>query len=306
LNPASIYYRLLPSKAKTKTISTFQHKKRSVMQSFEMNSFQVIEINNSAVAAMREGKAKESLELLCEAIANLKDHFVQSRLHLSFPSSGGTPLPHLQRELPRVVSDSSFETQSDLSSFASSSSLYLDADEVDDLYAMEIDAKQNQPSLLSVPVHAMTPSHFSTKEDDALILLYNRAIVISPSEQDKELLTGVVLYNMALVNHCRAIERCSSRILTAALNIYEMAAASMQDSMHESGIGDLLKLAVYNNMAQIHSIRFSFEDMFECLNKTRTFLATPTDESLVDDDDNNFFFMNTMLQIEELTLAPAA
>jgi hypothetical protein len=272
-----------------------------------MNSFQVIQINNSAVAAMREGKAKESIELLREAIANLKDHFVLSRSHLSFPSpSRDTSLPQRQRELPRVVSDSSFETQSDLSSFSSSSSLYFDDDEVGDFHVMELDAKQNQPSLLSVPVHAMTPSHFSTKEDAALVLLYNRAISISPSEQDKELLTGVVLYNMALVNHCRAIERCSSKLLSAALNIYEMAATSMQDSMDQSGTGDLLKMAVYNNMAQIHSVRFSTEDMFECLNMTRTFLATATNESLVDDDDSNFFFTNTMLQIEELTLAPAA
>jgi hypothetical protein len=267
-----------------------------------MNSFQVIKINNSAVAAMQQGRAKESIELLGEAIANLKDRFVLERSPLSFPSSRETPLPHRRRELPRArsVSDSSIETQSDRSSSSSSSSssLYLDDDdEVDDFCAMEIDAKQDQPSLVSVPIHAK-------KEGDALILLYNRAIVVFPSEQDKDLLAGVALYNMALVNHCRAIERGASSLLTIALKIYEMAAAIMKDSKDQSGIGDLLELAVYNNMAQIHSIRFSTEDMLECLNKTRTSLAAATDESLVDDYD--FFFINTMLQIEELTVAPAA
>jgi hypothetical protein len=266
-----------------------------------MNSFQVIKINNSAVAAMQQGRAKESIELLGEAIANLKDHFYINISPLSFPSSRETPLPHRRRELPRArsVSDSSIETQSDLSSSSSSSSssLYLDDDELDDFCAMEIDAKQDQPSLVSVPIHAK-------KEDDALILLYNRAIVVFPSEQDKDLLAGVALYNMALVNHCRAIERGASSLLTIALKIYEMAAAIVKDSKDQSGIGDLLELAVYNNMAQIHSIRFSTEDMLECLNKTRTSLAAATDESLVDDYD--FFFINTMLQIEELTVAPAA
>jgi hypothetical protein len=260
-----------------------------------MISFHVIKLNNSAVAAMQQGRARESVELLREAIANLKNHFVLSRSPLSFPSSGGTPLPHRR---PRLVSDASIEPHSDLTN-----------DEEDDCFsAMEIDDKQNQPSLLSVPVHAMTSSHFSTKEDDALVLFYNRAIIISPSEQDKELLTGVVLYNMALVNHCRAIKRNTSRLLTAALNIYEMAAASMQNSKDQSGTGDLLQMAIYNNLAQIHSIRFSTEDMFECLSNTRTFLAATTDEreNLVDDDDSNFFFMNTMLKSEELTLAPAA
>jgi hypothetical protein len=268
-----------------------------------MNSFQVIEINNSAVAAMQEGRAKESIELLCETIANLKEHFLLSRSPLSLPSSRGTRLPHRRRELPHVVSDSSVETESDLS--ASSSSLHFNNEEDDYFSAMEIDATQRQPSLLGVPVHAEISSHFSRKEDDALVLFYNRAIIISPSEQDKELLAGVVLYNMALVNHCRAIERNTSSLLTVALNIYEMAAAIMTDSKDQGGIGDLLQMAIYNNMAQIHSIRFSTENMFECLDETRTFLAAATVESL-SDEDYNFFSTNTMLRIKELTLAPAA
>jgi hypothetical protein len=202
-----------------------------------------------------------------------------------------------------MVSDSSIETQSDISS--SSSSLSFNDEEDDYFSAMEIDAKQDQPSLLSVPVHAKTSSQFSTKEDDALVLLYNRAILVFPDEQDKELLTGVALYNMALVNHCRAIERGTSSLLTVALNIYEMAAAIMKDAKIQSGTGDLLQLALYNNMAQIHSISFATEEMFTCLDKTRTFLAAATDESLLDYD-YDFFFTNTMLQIEELILAPAA
>jgi hypothetical protein len=284
------------------------HKKGSVMQD-KMNSFQAIRMNNSAVAALQEGRAKESIELLREAITNLKDHFILSRSPLSFPSSGGTPLSQRRRELPRAVSDvsnvSSIETQSDLSSSLSSSSLHFNDEEDDCLSATEIDAQENQASLLSVPVHAKISSHFSAKEDDALVLLYDRAIIVLPSDQDKELLTGVALYNMALVNHCRAIERGTSSLLTVALKIYRMAAAIMKESQDQNGTGDLLQLAVYNNMAQIYSTRFATEDMFECLDVTRTFLATATDESLFDHD-YNFFFMNTMLQIEELILAPAA
>jgi hypothetical protein len=265
-----------------------------------MNSFQVIEINNSAVAAMQQGRAKESIELLREAIANLKNHFLINKSSpLSFPSYRGTPLPHR----PRAVSDSSIETPPDLSS--SSSSLSFNDEEDDYFSAMEIDAKQDQPSLRSVPVYAKTPSHFSTKEDDAVFLLYSRAIIVFPDEQDKELLTGVALYNMALANHCRAIERGTSNLLTVALKIYEMAADIIKDSKIQCGTGDLLQLALFNNMAQIHCISFSTEEMFTCLGKTRAILAAATDESLLDDD-YNFFFMNTMLQIEELTLAPAA
>jgi tetratricopeptide (TPR) repeat protein len=269
-----------------------------------MNSFQVIEINNSAVAAMQQGNAKKSIELFRKAIANLKDHYLPNRLPLSFfPSSRGTPLPPQRRELPRLVSDSSIETQSDLSS--SSSSLFFNAEDDDYLSAMNIDAKQDQPSLLSVPIYAKTSSYFSSKEDDAVIRLYDRAIIVCPDEQDKELLTGVALYNMALVNHCRAIERGTSDLITVALKIYEMAAAIMNDSKIQSGAADLLQLALYNNMAQIHSICFATREMFTCLDKTRTFLSAATDESL-HYDDYDFFFRNTVIQIEELTLAPAA
>ena len=268
-----------------------------------MNSFQVIEINNSAVAAMQQGRAKESIDLLREAIANLKNHFLINISPLSFPSYRGTTLPHLRRELPRAVSDSSIEPQSDLSS--SSSSLSLNNEEDDYFSAMEIDAKQDQPSLRSVPVYAKTPSHFSTKEDDAVFLLYSRAIIVFPDELDKELLTGVALYNMALANHCRAIERGISNLLTVALKIYEMAAAIIEDSKSQSGTGYLLQLAVFNNMAQIHSIRFATEEMFECLDKTKTFLAAAANERLLDDD-YDIFFMNNIIQKEELILAPAA
>jgi hypothetical protein len=271
-----------------------------------MNTFQVIEINNSAVAAMQQGRAKESIELLRGAIANLKNHYLIKRSSpLSFPPSRGIPLPHHRWELPRAVSDSSIETQSDLSS--SSSSLSFNDEEDDYFSTMEIDAKQEDqpPSLRSVPVYANTSSHISTKEDDAVVLLYNRAIIVFPDEQDKELLTGVALYNMALANHCRAIQRGTSNLLTVALKIYEMAADIIKDSEIQSGTGDLLQLALFNNMAQIHSISFSTEEMFTCLGKTRAILAASTDESLLYDD-YSFFFMNTMLQIEELTLAPAA
>jgi hypothetical protein len=268
-----------------------------------MSYLQVIETNNSAVAAMQEGRAKESIELLREAIANLKDHFLLNRSPLSFPpSSCGTPLPHRRRELPCVGSDSSVSGLSSLSSF--SPSIYPN-DKVDDyLSAMKVDAKQDQP-LLSVPVRTNTSSHFLTKEDDALVLLYNRAIIVQPDTQGRELLTGVALYNMALVNHCRAIERGTSRLLTVALKIYEMAAAIIQDSKSQSGTGALLQLAVYNNMAQIHSIGFATEEMFECLDKTKHFLAAATDEILLNDD-YNIFFANTIIQIEALTVAPAA
>jgi hypothetical protein len=268
-----------------------------------MNYLQVIETNNSAVVAMQQGRAKESIDLLREAIANLKDHFLPSRSPLSFPSTRGTPLPHRWREQPHAGSDSSIETQSGLSSCSSSLSLN---DEEDDCFsAMKINAKQDQPSLLSVPVCAKTSSHFSTKEDDALVLLYNRAIIVLPGAQDRELLIGVALYNMALVNHRRAIERGTSNLLTVALKIYEMAAAIIEDSNIQSGTGYLLQLAVFNNMAQIHSIRFATEEMFECLDETKTFLAAAADERLLDDD-YNIFFMNNIIQKEELILAPAA
>jgi hypothetical protein len=75
--------------------------------------------------------------------------------------------------------------------------------------AMELNVEQHKPSVLSFHVRTS-----SLSQDTPLILNYSRALSIANAVEDKELLTSVVLYNMALVNHCRAIELGISCLLS--------------------------------------------------------------------------------------------
>jgi len=256
-----------------------------------MNSFQLIELNNHAVASMQQGKPKEAIELLRIALADLKEHFY---VHKS-PATWSR-----RREPPRVVSDSSIKIQPDLS--ASSSSLSFTGEEDDSSFGnMDVDDAQDQPSVLSVPVEAKS----SPTEEDSLIVMYTRALIVFPDVKDRELITGVCLYNMALVNHRRALARKTSSLLSIAHKLYDMAASIMEnkDSTRESE--DMLLLAVYNNLAQIHSTFFSPDEMSECLDKIRSLLTAVTDET-IDEDEYTLFFINSTLQAEDLTSAPAA
>jgi hypothetical protein len=166
---------------------------------------------------------------------------------------------------------------------------------------MDVDDAQDQPSVLSVPVEAKS----SPTEEDSLIVMYTRALIVFPDVKDRELITGVCLYNMALVNHRRALARKTSSLLSIAHKLYDMAASIMEnkDSTRESE--DMLLLAVYNNLAQIHSTFFSPDEMSECLDKIRSLLTAVTDET-IDEDEYTLFFINSTLQAEDLTSAPAA
>lgn len=269
-----------------------------------MNSLQLIELNNNAVAALQQGKSKQAIESLRVALANLKHHFHALKEHepqapVPTPSCG-TPWPPL-RDLPRVISDASIATQSEL--YASTSSLSLNDEATQ---GMDIDESEDLPSVFSVPVDPKTTSQCPTTEDDALVFMYTGALVLYPDVDDRELITGVVLYNMALVNHRRALKKGTTSLLAIALKLYGMAASLMADRNNSDEIEGLLLLAVYNNMAQIHSTSCSSLEMSHCLDKIRCLLADISDDSLIDEDDYTFFFMNSSLQVEELTLAPAA
>ena len=69
------------------------------------------------------------------------------------------------------------------------------------------------PPILSVPFGAPF-SH-----NDGLVLNYNKALMVLHNLNDLEVLLSVVLYNMAIVNHGRAIELGISALLTNALKL---------------------------------------------------------------------------------------
>jgi hypothetical protein len=166
---------------------------------------------------------------------------------------------------------------------------------------MEMNIEQDQPSVISFKVQTS-----SLSQDAPLILNYSRCLIVVDGVEDKELLTSVVLYNMALVNHCRAIELGISSLLSIALNLYKIAASVLESSSDIDASNELVLLALYNNMAQIHAYQWSSQEVRECIDKIRMLLSTVSSESFIDQADFHLFSVNTMLHVEDMNLAPAA
>jgi hypothetical protein len=164
-----------------------------------------------------------------------------------------------------------------------------------------MDVERDQQSVLSFQVPTS-----SLSQDVPLILNYSRALTVFDDVQDKDLLTGVVLYNMALVNHCRAIEFGISSLLSIALNLYKIAASVLERFSDVDASNELVLLALYNNMAQIHAYQWSSNEVGVCIDKIRMLLSTISSESFIDQEDFHFFSVNALLHVEDMNLAPAA
>jgi hypothetical protein len=238
-----------------------------------MPATKVAALNKRAVTSLLSGKPKKALALLSTATTILKDHVAaDARKAPCFRSSSATSFP--------VCNDEGNESSS---------------------ATMEMNIEQDQPSVISVNVQTS-----SLSQDAPLILNYSRCLIVVDGVEDKELLTSVVLYNMALVNHCRAIELGISSLLSIALNLYKIAASVLESSSDIDASNELVLLALYNNMAQIHAYQWSSQEVRECIDKIRMLLSTVSSESFIDQADFHLFSVNTMLHVEDMNLAPAA
>jgi hypothetical protein len=164
---------------------------------------------------------------------------------------------------------------------------------------------EDKPSIFSEPIWSEETS--TQQQDKTSIFMYSQALVLADDEDHcKELLIGVVFYNMALVNHARAIETGKASLLTAALNFYGMAVAIAQSRNGGVKASDYwLHLAVSNNMAHIYLSQACSERLCQCLENIRSLLATDIAAEVVDAGDHYFFVANCLLQIR-VDYAPAA
>jgi hypothetical protein len=253
-----------------------------------MNAHKLIDLNNCAVASLQEGRHNEALDLLKAAIADLKENFVVR------PFSSETKLPN-----PSVIMPD-----------APSSAVLASCDEKDDpghSSHMEVDQKQGKPSIFSVPL--WTEESFTRRQqEETSIFMYSKALVLVHTDHCEGLLIGVVLYNMALVKHARAIERNTSSLLTVALKFYGMAVVAVTQSRNggANASDDWLLLALYTNMAHIYLSQACSEKLCQCLGNIRTLLDADRAEQVVDVDGYSFFLINVMLQFLKVVAAPAA
>jgi hypothetical protein len=170
---------------------------------------------------------------------------------------------------------------------------------------MQSNAPQEIPSIYSEPIWSEEIS--TQQQDKSSFFVYAQALVLADDDDhSKELLIGVVFYNMALVNHARAIETGKASLLTAALNFYGMAVSITQSRNGGVTVSDYwLLLAISNNMAHIYLAQVCPERLCQCLENIRSLLATGGAQQVMDADDYYFFVANSLLQIRVDT-APAA
>ena len=281
---------------------------------------ELIDMNNMAVCALQKGRPKKALNLLSAALVSLKDHVVNrgqqqevlvlheestsmpTPTHITPPPSPPptpttpttTEAPSHRWQLPRCVSDSSIATNSDWC-----------GDEYDDESSLDVEMVEEDeepvvPSVLSVT------SEVISSHNDGLMLNYTKSLMVLHTLSDFKVLASVVLYNMAIVYHGRAIKRGSSTLLTEVLKLYKRAAHVIKIKQGNNRVGNFVLLVCYHNMAHIYSCRFCSEEMRECLAASRFLLSQASTLRFLDEDDMEFFLRAALLEDEDIRLAPAA
>lgn len=266
-----------------------------------MNTRPSIEINNKAVSCIQNGQSKEALELLRIVLADLKDQFAASDNNLFPVSSSRCTVPVIDdfSSTPCVRPYTHVDSTFELSRTASYNSYEHGPDAM-------MEAVQARSSIRPVPVLDDILLQQSIAKEECALCIYDQALLVSLEEQDGEVITSVILYNMALVNHNRGIHRGRTSFLSKALRLYKMSLDILLKSDCRSHSIDILLLALFNNAAQIYSQLFDLEEMRQCLDCMREVLASDPQESS-ESDQLGVFFLNTIFYPgEEFTLAPAA
>lgn len=242
-----------------------------------MNFQEEIAMNNNAVALLQEGNTKEAIVVFKYALRRMREHFATASL---IESEHQACNPVLGDIAALDLSFSSIDTG-------------CIEDDDDDKCSSE------KPLFRAIPVLGfLQPSH------ETCTAIYDHALQISHEENDRDILTSVILFNLGLIYHSKGIYDCRSRCLSRALSFYQKA-FQVLGSEKEAQLG-LLLLAIFNNTAHIFSYLFQLDEMHQCLQCMRDILADLED---IDSDTNlEFFYLNAIVYgaRDLFSLAPAA
>jgi hypothetical protein len=246
-----------------------------------------IDLNNIAIAKLKEEKPNESIHLLRLAMISMKNQFVERDTS-----------PHKSSQ--QVPSVSRFDQQ-----LPFSRSKDEDYEQITDL-----DGSICTPFLHSVVILSDATLHQSKDLDQSIISLYDRAFFIDNDENaDQDSVSSVLLYNFALVNHLHGIKKDDQACLATALKLYQM---SLKIGMQIDIVpldADVLIMALYNNMAHIHFHHFRLAEARSAMVEMSLILESEhTSSPLLNEDDFSLFYLNTIFFQGILTLnsAPVA
>jgi len=130
--------------------------------------------------------------------------------------------------------------------------------------------------------------------NQSVLAPFSRAFIIGEPGDNHELLIAVILYNMGLVHHVRASR---SEDLSTALHLYRVSLQLIRKETIKrsrvSGISHLL-MALTNNIAQVYSQYFCFEETGNFLKELHGLLSTEETFNSIDHEAYQVFFINTV------------
>lgn len=249
-----------------------------------------IEMNNHAVAFLQNGESHAAMDMLKVALGNMKDHFQKNERSLTRDTDVDQLILNSFRDL-------NSHSTLDLSSASMDMSTGDDGDLSSSSFDMNSDGKH---CLQPVPV----PRHLIfQRPQDSYLSFYEHALLISAEEDDRDIVTSAMLFNMGLISHSRGINKSKSHHLYRALSLYKKAFQVLGDS-NDAPL-ELLLLAIFNNTAHIYSYLYQLDELRQCMECMQGILLNL--EDVEDDESMSFFLFNVMFYSGiELTLAPAA
>lgn len=226
------------------------------------------EMNNMAVAFILSGQSQEAMELFQESLVMLRDQLASGRA----PRSECVQMDKLESTSDTI--HSGYNNNDDLLSLAGSN-------EIGDI------------SL-----------------DSSFLAMYRRAMLvdINARSDDDTRLSGVVLYNMALLFHLRGLESNTADFLVRSLRLYELAIGIIENCPNHVPL-DLVRLALFNNLAHLNFSLCRISDMKKYLKELHKMLSQECEKGndCIDEDDFLLFSMNAMYGKEmEFAGAPSA
>jgi hypothetical protein len=254
-----------------------------------------IDLNNIAIAKLKEDKPNEAIHLLRLAMISIKIQLAERDTS-----------PRRKSSSEQVPSVSPCDHRSD---GRQPSSPPCDSEEEDYEQITDLDGSICTPFLQSVVILSDATLRQSKDLDQSIISLYDRAFFIGNDENaDQDSVSSVLLYNFALVNHLYGIEKDDQTYLTEALKLYQM---SLKIGLQIDIVpldADVLIMALYNNMAHIHFHQFRIAETRSAMDKMSLILESEHTSPLLNEDDYSLFYLNAIFfqGILNLNSAPAA
>jgi len=230
--------------------------------------------NNRAIQLLRDGQVTASMEILLQAVAEIKD--LLSKEGLSTHSESAAPSVN---ELPLPRKEMKMANE-----------------------------QHHQPRNRSCLSAVGIPKREMQNQDDAMGL-YDRPFLLNGSEGfPRELVCCTLLFNLALTNHLRGMEEQNIRFIKSALRLYEIGAEVLLQSDEWSKGAHLLLLTCYNNIAHGYASLCIVDDYTNEIQHALVETLHHHWTSFIDEDDYAFFYLNILVCEggRGVLLAPAA